>query len=179
MVIPKLPKLEPWVRFPSPAPSPAMLGQAGLRDWVNTLTLWESTGNTRRFGGLPHILRYPYVALAFTRTVTRGGSQNNLCDSHALLVARAIACGWTRPLAASRECLLCGHESAQDYASGKVTHRLWLVSLASRQVPRPAAFAEYRAASALITSASTSLPSAGNRLIPALPPMRISLPFVN
>jgi hypothetical protein len=23
MVIPKLPKLEPWVRFPSPAPNPA------------------------------------------------------------------------------------------------------------------------------------------------------------
>jgi hypothetical protein len=30
MVIPKLPKLEPWVRFPSPAPTlPPMLANAG------------------------------------------------------------------------------------------------------------------------------------------------------
>jgi hypothetical protein len=47
----------------------------GYKIGVNTLILWESTGNTRRFGGLLHILRYPYVAPAFTRTVTRGGSQ--------------------------------------------------------------------------------------------------------
>ena len=42
---------------------------------VNTLIRWESIGNTRRFGGVPHILRYPYVAPAFTRTVTRSSSQ--------------------------------------------------------------------------------------------------------
>jgi hypothetical protein len=54
MVIPKLPKLEPWVRFPSPAP---LLKQRqatqGYKIGVKTLILWESVGNTRRFvGGL-------------------------------------------------------------------------------------------------------------------------------
>jgi hypothetical protein len=42
---------------------------------VKTLIRWESLGNRSRFGGLLHILRYPYVAPAFTRTVTRSSSQ--------------------------------------------------------------------------------------------------------
>ena len=74
MVIPKLPKLEPWVRFPSPAPS---------------LRQCQATQG------------YKIRSSRFTRTVTRGELENRLCNSHTLCAAvMAIAIGGLEAVAA-------------------------------------------------------------------------------
>jgi hypothetical protein len=71
----------------------------GIRDWGQHVDSvgkrWERTLIWAR----SRVLTYPQVAPPFTRTVTRGDSKNNLCDSHTLCaVAIAIAGGRTRPL---------------------------------------------------------------------------------
>jgi hypothetical protein len=90
-----------WVRFPSPAP---LLDwpqdPVGTRGWGQHVDpvgkCWERASILRR----SRVLRRAHVAPAFTRTVTRSTSQNNLCDSHSLCVAAiVIAGGRTRPQA--------------------------------------------------------------------------------
>jgi hypothetical protein len=56
----------------------------GTRDWGQHVDpvgkRWERTSIWRR----SRVLRCPYAAPAFARTVTRGDFKNNLCDSHTL-----------------------------------------------------------------------------------------------
>ena len=79
-------------------------GRAGTRDWRQHVDpvgkRWERTSIWRR----SRVLTYPQVAPQFTRTVTRGEFENNVCDSHTLCVAAvAIAGGRTRPKRADGE----------------------------------------------------------------------------
>jgi hypothetical protein len=61
---------------------------------------WERTSIWRRC----RVLRCPYAAPAFTRTVTRGDFENILCDSHTLCVAAIMfAGGRIRPEGDGRE----------------------------------------------------------------------------
>jgi hypothetical protein len=56
---------------------------------------WELTRRER----LSHDLTYPRFAPRFTRTQSHAAAhKNELCDSHAFPVARAIAGGWTRSI---------------------------------------------------------------------------------
>jgi hypothetical protein len=53
----------------------ASSGYAGLRDWGQDIDPVEKCWECASIWGPPHILRHPYVAPAFTRTVTRSNSQ--------------------------------------------------------------------------------------------------------
>ena len=50
-------------------------GHVGTRDWDQDIDPVGKSWEYASIWGLPHILRYPYVAPAFTRTVTRSSSQ--------------------------------------------------------------------------------------------------------
>jgi hypothetical protein len=105
-----------------PLHSQATPGHAGLQDWGQDIDpmgkSWESMLRGRR----SHGLTYPRIAPRFTRTVTRSSSQNELCDSHVSLVAKAIAGGWTRPLAASDDRRLCATRTLHELRGFQYQH---------------------------------------------------------
>ena len=69
----------------------------GHKIGVKTLIRWESLGNRRRGGGGLMASRIPSLPQHSHVQSHAAVHKNNLCDSHAPLVARAIAGGWTRP----------------------------------------------------------------------------------
>jgi hypothetical protein len=79
-------------------------GPVGHEIEVNTLILWESGGNGRRFGGglvSWHIPKLPHYSHVQSHAASL---KNNVCDSHTLCTAAmAIACGRTRPSPAGGE----------------------------------------------------------------------------
>jgi hypothetical protein len=104
-----------------PLHSQTMPGHAGLQDWGQDIDpmgkSWESTLRGRR----SHGPTYPRIAPRSTRTVTHAAvNKNNLCDSHAPLVARPIAGGWTRPLPVRRDRQLSS--GAITECLGKIPH---------------------------------------------------------
>jgi hypothetical protein len=103
-LVPAAPSL--WVRFPSPAP---LLRQPqatqGNKIWVKTLILWESLGRLTLRRWRSHCLTFPTSPQDSHVQSHAAVHKNKLCDSHAPLVAGAIAGGWTRPSADLRECL--------------------------------------------------------------------------
>jgi hypothetical protein len=80
-------------------------GRVGTRDWGQHVDpvgkRWERTTIWRR----PRVLRCPYAAPTFTRTVTRSDFKINLCDSHTLrAAAMAIVGGHARPFSVIGRC---------------------------------------------------------------------------
>src|SRR5277367_2872530 len=57
-----------------PLHSPATPGNAGRQDWGQHVDPMGKSWEYESIFGLPHILRYPCVAPAFRRTVTRSSS---------------------------------------------------------------------------------------------------------
>src|SRR6266404_78802 len=98
-----------WVRFPSPAPLPGnarprratRLGQ-GIAPMGKS---WEIDAEGAAVSW-PHVS--PHCPEVHTYNHTQQFTENKLCDSHAALVARAIAVGWTRPSADGPKCPVSG-----------------------------------------------------------------------
>jgi hypothetical protein len=92
-----------------PLHSRATPDHAGLQDWGQDIdpmgNSWESTP---RGGGGLMASRIPALPRDSHVQSHAAVHKNKLCDSHAALVARAIAGGWTRPVAAFRHRPLTG-----------------------------------------------------------------------
>jgi hypothetical protein len=98
-----------WVRSHRPLHSRQRQATQGYKVGVKTLIRWESLGNRRRGGGGLMASRIPALPRDSHVQSHAALHKNNLCDSHAALVARAIAGGWTRPARAGGERQVCGN----------------------------------------------------------------------